>query len=88
MTKIYCYCLFDGQGRFQGVYSSVAAVHRDAMKICNQGSAPVVMELNGEAIAPSVTMLRNTFKGAFEVQVAYRSGLRHRAIIIKTKLKE
>jgi len=88
MTKIYCYCLFDGQGRFQGVYSSTAAVHRDAMKICNQGAAPVLMELGGERVAPSVTTLRNTLKGAFEVQIVYSATPRHRAVIIKTKLKE
>ena len=45
MTNIYCYCLFDGNGNFQGVYSSTAAVHRDAMKLCNKGHSPVLMDL-------------------------------------------
>lgn len=88
MTKIYCYCLFDGQGRFHGVYSSVNAVHRDALKLCNKGNGNVLMESTSAAIPPSVTILRNAFKGAFDVQVVYSGGLTHKAKIIKTKLKE
>jgi hypothetical protein len=88
MTKIYCYCLFDGRGNFHGVYSSVHAVHRDALKLCNKGGGQILMELNSGYFPPSVTALRNVFKGAFDVQVEYASQAHHRAKIIKTKLKE
>ena len=88
MTNIYCYCLFDGRGTFKGVYSSVTAVHRDALKICNKASSPVFMQLKGQAIAPCITTLRNTFKGAFDIQVVYSGGPGCEARIIKTKLKE
>ena len=88
MTKIYCYCLFDGGGNFHGVYSSATAVHRDALKLCNKGRGNVVMEANGVHAPPSVTTLRNTFKGVVDVQVIYRDNQGHRARIIKTKLKE
>ena len=88
MTNIYCYCLFDGRGNFKGVYSSVTAVHRDALKICNKGSAGVYMQLQGRGIAPSLTILRNTFKGSFDIQVVYSGGPGCEARIIKTKLKE
>ena len=89
MTKIYCYCLFDGRGNFHGVYSSVNAVHRDALKICNKGAGNVLMELSmGHHVAPAATILRNTLKGAFDVQVVYSGGHPHKAKIIKTKLKE
>ena len=88
MTKIYCYCLFDGSGNFHGVYSSARAVHRDALKLCNRGQGQVLMELDNRYVAPSVTALRNVLKGAFDVQVEYVSRSQHRAKIIKTKLKE
>lgn len=88
MTKIYCYCLFDGRGNFHGVYSSVNAVHRDALKICNKGNENVLMEAHGAPLIPSVTVLRNAFKGAFDVQVIYSGGSLHKARIVKTKLKE
>lgn len=88
MTKIYCYCLFDGRGNFHGVYSSVTAVHRDALKICNRGSHPVLMETLRGKVPPSATALRNAFKGAFDVQVVYSGDSLHEAKIIKTKLKE
>ncbi len=87
MTKIYTYCLFDNHNAFHGVYSSLKAVHRDALKICNQGTAPVVMEYEGKPQAPTLTALRNVLKGEIDVQIQYRSGPRV-AKIIKTKLKE
>tara|TARA_R100000008_G_scaffold83680_1_gene69437 strand:- start:718 stop:963 length:246 start_codon:yes stop_codon:yes gene_type:complete len=81
--------LFDGRGNFHGVYSSTTAVHRDALKICNKGASQVVMQLDdGTQIAPSLTKLRNTLKGSFDVQVIYSGGGAHEARIIKTKLKE
>lgn len=87
MTNIYCYCLFDGNGNFQGVYSSTAAVHRDAMKLCNKGHSPVLMERDGTGVTPTLTGLRNILKGAVDIQVIYAGGP-HRARIVKTKLKE
>ncbi len=88
MTNIYCYCLFDGRGNFHAVYSSVNAVHRDALKICNKGATKVSMNVKGERVAPSATTLRNLFKGAFDVQVLYSGGPGFEARIVKTKLKE
>lgn len=88
MTKIYCYCLFDGRGNFHGVYSSVTAVHRDALKICNRGAQPVLMKTLRGSVPPTATALRNAFKGAFDVQVLYSDGSLNEAKIIKTKLKE
>lgn len=88
MTKIYCYCLFDGNGNFHGAYSSATAVHRDALKMCNKGRGSVVMEVGGDHIPPSITTLRNTFKGMVDVQVVYLGHRGHQARIIKTKLKE
>jgi hypothetical protein len=47
------------------------------------------MELSGgRVVAPSTTILRNTFKGSFDVQVVYSGAHPHKAKIIKTKLKE
>lgn len=87
MTKIYTYCLFDQEDNFHGVYSSLKAVHRDALKICNQGAATVRMEYNGQRCPPTLTALRNALKGEIDVQIHYKSGPRT-AKIIKTKLKE
>jgi hypothetical protein len=88
VTNIYCYCLFDGRGNFHGVYSSVNAVHRDALKICNKGTAKVCMNVKGERHPPSATILRNLFKGVFDVQVLYSGAPGSEARIVKTKLKE
>ncbi len=87
MTKIYTYCLFDNQDTFHGVYSSLKAVHRDAMRICNRTTSNVVMEYEGRIESASLTRLRNLLKGVCEVQVSYGSAP-HTAKIIKTKLKE
>ena len=87
MTNIYTYCLFDHDDDFHGVYSSLKAVHRDALKICNQGAAPVVMIYKGTRETPTLTALRNVLKGEIDVQIQYTSGPRQ-AKIIKTKLKE
>ena len=87
MTKIYIYCLFDENDLFRGVYSSLKAVHRDALKIANSGGSPVCMEAGEAVVAPSLTHLRNIFKGKYDVVVKYRSG-RKVAKVIKTKLKE
>jgi len=87
MTKIYIYCLFDEAGVFWGVYSSLKAVHRDALKLANKGAAPVYMETETGSTAPSLTTLRNVFKGKCGVGVKYRGG-KNVATVIKTKLKE
>jgi len=87
VTKIYTYCLFDEADTFFGVYSSLKAIHRDAIKICNRGNSQVVMEFKGERQAPNLGALRNILKGQCDVQVRYLAG-RYAAKIIKTKLKE
>ena len=87
MTKINIYCLYDQEQILHGVYSSLKAVHRDAIKLCNQGVAPVLVEHNKRRLEPSLTLLRNIFKGEVNAKVIYRSDNR-RATILKTKLKE
>tara|TARA_Y100000593_G_scaffold17051_2_gene34072 strand:+ start:6446 stop:6709 length:264 start_codon:yes stop_codon:yes gene_type:complete len=87
MTKIYTYCLFDHDNTFYGVYSSLKAIHRDAMKLCNKTRASVVMESNEGLVTPSLTALRNQFKGRCDIVVQYRGGA-HVAKILKTKLRE
>ena len=87
MTKIYTYCLFDETDTFFGVYSSLQAIHRDAIKMCNRGNTSVMMEYKGERRTPNLAILRNLLKGQCDVQVRYVAG-RHGAKIIKTKLKE
>ena len=87
MTKIYIYCLFDKEGNFKSVYSSIKAVHRDAMKLCNQGTSAVIVEVDGVSSSPSLTLLRNVFKGETDIKVKYLSD-QNQATIIKTKLRE
>ena len=88
MTKIYIYCLFDKDGVLEGVYSSLKAVHRDAMKLCNRGLAPVKLVYGAnKRVAPSLTILRNVFHGEIDTTVSYVSDS-NRATILKTKLKE
>ena len=87
MTKIYIYCLFDGNDNFFGVYSSIKAVHRDALKLANSGEHRVMLDLDGEKVEPTLVNLRNTFKGRYDLWVKYRSG-HNIAKVVKTKLKE
>ena len=87
MTKLYTYCLFDRQGIFYGVYSSLKAIHRDALKLCNKGRANVLMSYQGATQSATLVNLRNTLKGQCDVQVVYHAG-QHRAAILKGKLKE
>tara|TARA_Y100001938_G_C7749280_1_gene263110 strand:- start:128 stop:391 length:264 start_codon:yes stop_codon:yes gene_type:complete len=87
MTKIYTYCLFNEEDVFYGVYSSLKAIHRDALKLCNTGTHTVVMESADGAEPPSLTKLRNMLKGQCDVVVQYRSSASS-AKILKTKLKE
>ena len=79
--------MFDEADVFYGVYSSIKAVHRDALKITNKANFPVYMETPAGIVAPSLTILRNTFKGKCDIVVFYRAG-RNMAKVIKTKLKE
>jgi hypothetical protein len=89
MTNIYIYCLFDSTKTesFKGVYSSIKAVHRDALKLANRGQTQVIMYSDGETTDPTVSNLRNTFKGKCELHVDYRTN-RSVITIYKTKLKE
>ncbi len=87
MTKIYTYCLFDNKEMFYGVYSSIKAVHRDALRICNHGRAGVIMEFDGQRTKADLTSLRNAFKGSCDTYIWYKSDTAG-AKILKTKLKE
>jgi len=87
MTKIYIYCLFDTFDGFLGVYSSLKAVHRDALRYCNKGNSSVYMVCDNKVTDPSLVKLRNTFKGQCDFQVEYRTD-RGAVKIFKTKLKE
>lgn len=87
MTKIYIYCLFDGNDNFFGVYSSIKAVHRDALKLANSGNHNVVLQLEDMQLEPSLVNLRNTFKGKYDLWVKYRAGT-NIVKVVKTKLKE
>ena len=86
MTKIYIYCLFD-MDSFMGVYSSLKSVHRDALRLANRGRLPVYMWGNDGRLPPSLTGLRNFFKGKCDIEIKYRSDTTAISIY-KTKLKE
>ena len=87
MTKIYVYCLFDGSDNFFGAYSSLKAIHRDALKIANSGHHNVRLDIETGPMDPTLVNLRNIFKGQCDVWVKYRGGP-YTAKIIKMKLKE
>jgi len=87
MTKIYIYCLFDKFDNFLGVYSSLKAVHRDAISICNKGTSPVYMIYENAAHKCSLTSLRNVFKGKHDYEVKYQSNAQF-VKIFKTKIRE
>ncbi len=87
MTKIYIYCLFDTFDNFLGVYSSLKAIHRDALRIAGQGPGDVFLVYDGKAQRPTLTTVRNLFKGKQDIEVRYRakaSSVR----VYKTRLKE
>ncbi len=86
MTKIYIYCLFD-RDTLMGVYSSLKAVHRDALRLANRTNSRVLMQVDNNTFEPSLTILRNTFRGKCDFDVKYRT---HGTFIkiYKTKLKE
>lgn len=87
MTKLNIYCLFDSDDALYGVYSSIKAVHRDALKICNKGFSSVYLRYDGESRTPNITMLRNIFKGEIDVKVNYVSD-KSKITILKTSIKE
>ena len=88
MTKIYIYCLFDDtRGEvLKGVYSSIKAVHRDALRLANRGESRVYMVYNNKALEATVGNLRNTLKGKVDESVSYRTN-RSLVRVYKTKLK-
>jgi hypothetical protein len=87
MTKIYIYCLFDRYDNFLGVYSSLQAINRDAMKLCNTGASKVwLLDANTKKDCTLVN-LRNTFKGKCDYEIKYASSATS-VKIFKTKLKE
>ena len=87
MTNIYIYCVFEADQVLYGVYSSIKAAHRDALKICNKGQSPVYIRHDGEIRVPTITMLRNIFKGEMNIKVKYWSDAAS-VTVLKTQLKE
>jgi hypothetical protein len=87
MTKIYIYCLLEGGDVLHGVYSSLKAAHRDALKLANKGSRSVHIRHEGKSVVPSLKLLRNIFAGEFDIRVDYYSDNKM-VSILKTKLKE
>jgi hypothetical protein len=87
VTKIYIYCLFEGDDTFHGVYSSLSAAYRDAIKLANRGKSKVMLRTEGGWVDPDLTTLRNMLYSKCDVVVALQGG-RYRAKILKTKLKE
>ena len=87
MTTIYIYCVFDGSGTFLGVYSSLKAAHRDALRAANKGQSSVYIQTEKGFEKPSLASLRNLLKGKCDIVVNYRGG-GATSKILKTKLKE
>ena len=87
MTKIYIYCLFERGSVLHGVYSSLKAAHRDALKLANTGARGVYINHDNEMVAPNLKLVRNIFAGEFDVKVNYFSDDKM-VSILKTKLKE
>ena len=87
MTNIYTYCLFDHDDNFEGVYSSLKAVYRDALKLSNEGQKEVLMLSSEGWGPPSLKELRNILKGSVDVVILFRSD-RAGSKILKTKLRE
>ncbi len=87
MTKIYIYCLFDRFDNFLGVYSSLKAVHRDAVSVCNRGHRGVDIVYEGKRLPCNLVTLRNLFKGKFNTEVMYVSDAAA-VKVFKTKIKE
>jgi hypothetical protein len=87
MTKIYIYSLFGRDDVFCGPYSSLKAAHRDALKIVNKGASAAYIETEDGYSSPTLSQVRNIFKGKCDIVISYR-GEGGRAKIIKNQLKE
>jgi hypothetical protein len=87
VTKLYIYCLFEKDDNFYGVYSSLKAAHRDALKLCNKGSSEVFIATADSPQKPSFGLVRSLFQGECDVKVKYISSAAS-AVIVKTKLRE
>ena len=87
MTKINIYCLFDSNNELHGVYSSIQAVHGDALKLANRGVSGVYIRQPDGPTKPTIRLLRNIFKGQKDVKVNYYSD-GGTVTILKTGLKE
>ena len=87
MTKIYIYCLFEDDDVFVGVYSSLKAAHRDALRLCNKAGSGVYINYDNKSLKPALRLLRNIFKGEFDLKVNYFSNAK-KVTILKTKLRE
>ena len=87
MTNIYTYCLFDFDGNFEGVYSSLKNAYRDALKLANNGHSDVYMMTPDGWQVPSLKNLRNMLKGSFDIVVIFKS-THGGAKVLKTKLRE
>lgn len=79
--------MFDKFDNFLGVYSSLKAIHRDALSICNRGSSRVYMQAGPTKKPATLVDLRNTFKGICDTEVKYFSDSQY-VKIFKTKIKE
>jgi hypothetical protein len=60
MTKIYTYCLFDTDDTFHGVYSSLSAAYRDAIKLANRGQSKVMLQTEDGWVDPDLSAARRT----------------------------
>ena len=69
MTKIYTYCLFDTDDTFHGVYSSLAAAYRDAIRLANRGQSKVMLRTENGWVDPDLTTLRNVLYSKCDVVV-------------------
>ena len=87
MTKINIYCVFEGDGNLHGVYSSLKAAHRDALKICNREHGRVLLEAANGYTPATLPALKSLFQGEMDVKARYTAG-KHSARIVKTRLKE
>jgi|TARA_R110000824_G_scaffold39325_2_gene119002 hypothetical protein len=87
VTNINIYCLFNEEDALHGVYSSIKAVHRDALKICNRGISGVFVRSEGGMEKANIAFLRTLFKGEMDKKVKYISDYGE-VTILKTGLRE
>ncbi len=65
----------------------LAAAYRDAIRLANRGQSKVMLRTEEGWVDPDLTKLRNVLYSKCDVVVVLQGG-RHRAKILKTKLKE